>query len=93
MLLSGLSMMLGRNHWMLDESSRTMSGVVDEPAKLVQPVARSQRRDLTILRVLFSHAHARRVSLLWARKAVGYLPSPDESRVVGVPKLNPVMLF
>src|SRR5207245_8438415 len=90
--LSGLSMRFGTNHWMVDESTRTVSGVVEEPARFVQPVEGSQRRDFTIVWVLFC-AQASRMSPLWVRTAVGYLSGPGESRVVGVPKLTAVILF
>src|SRR5260370_42219969 len=81
--LSGLSIRFGTNHWMLDESNRTMSGTVEEPARLVQPETGSQRRDLTMLRVEFSQAHTNRISPLCASRAEGYLASPDESRTDG----------
>jgi len=42
-------MRFGTNHWMVDESTRTVSGVVEEPARLVQPVEGSQRRDFTVV--------------------------------------------
>ena len=85
-------MRFGTNHWMVDESTRTVSGVVEEPARFVQPVEGSQRRDFTIVWVLFC-AQASRMSPLWVRTAVGYLSGPGESRVVGVPKLTAVILF
>ncbi len=93
MLLSGRSTMFGTNQVMLEESSSTMSGRLEEAEKFVQPLVGSQRRDLTIVLVEFCQAQARRISPLWARTAVGYLPRPDESRTVVVPKTNPVILF
>ncbi len=60
---------------------------------MVQSVDGSQRRAFTRVLVEFSHAQASKISPLCARTAAGYLPSPDESRVVGVPKLKPVILF
>src|SRR5712692_5478146 len=70
-----------------------MSGVDEEPARLVQPVEESQRRLFTIVRVEFCQAQAVRISPLWRRTAAGYLPKPDESRVLMVPMVNPVILF
>ncbi len=64
MLLSSLSIMLGTNQVMLPESSKTISGVDEEPARLVQPVEEFQRRLLTIVRVEFCQAHAARMSPL-----------------------------
>jgi hypothetical protein len=46
-----------------------------------------------MVRVEFCQAQAARISPLWRRIAVGYLPRPDESRVLGVPMVNPVILF
>src|SRR5256712_12703493 len=80
LLLSGLSIMFGTNQVMLTESSNAMSGVDEEPARLVQPVEESQRRLLSIVRVEFCQAQAARISPLWRRIDVGYLPRPDESR-------------
>ena len=56
--------MFGTNQVMLTESSNTISGVDEEPARLVQPVEESQRRLLTIVRVEFCQAHAARISPL-----------------------------
>jgi hypothetical protein len=92
-LLSGLSIILGTNHVMLTESSSTISGVDEEPARFVQPVEESQRRLFTIVRVEFCQAQAARISPLWRRTAAGYLPRPEESRILGVPIVNPVILF
>jgi len=85
--------MFGTNQVMLTESSRTVSGVDEEPARLVHPVEESQTRLLTIVRLEFCHAQDARISWLWRRIAEGYLPRPDESRILGVPKANPVILF
>src|SRR6266568_3606876 len=93
LLLSGLSKRFGMNQVMPEASTSTRSGRLEEPAILVQPVATSQRRDLTMVRVVFCQAQAKRISPLWRRTAAGYLPSPEESSVVGVPKVNPVILF
>ena len=93
LLLSGLSIMFGTNHVMLAESNNTISGVDEDPARLDQPVEASQRRLLTIVRVEFCQAQAARISPLWRRTAAGYLPRPDESRALGVPMVNPVILF
>src|SRR2546428_13419632 len=90
--LSGLSMRFGTNHWMVDESTRTASGVVEEPARSVQPVEGSQRRDFTIVWVLFC-AQASRMSPLWVRTAVGDLSGPGESGGGGGPELTAGMLF
>jgi len=85
--------MFGTNQVMLTESSKTESGVDEEPARLVQPVEESQSRLLTIVRVEFCQAHEARISPLWRRIAEGYLPRPEESRILGVPKANPVISF
>ncbi len=46
--------MLGTKYIRLEESTRLMSGRVEEPAKFVHPVAESHRRVLTSLRVEFA---------------------------------------
>src|SRR3989442_15449412 len=90
--LSGLSMRFGTNHWMVDESTRTASGVVEEPARFVQPVEGSQRRDFTIVWVLFC-AQASRMSPLWVRTAGGDLFGPGETEGGGGGKITGGKLF
>ncbi len=74
-------------------SIMTLSGTIEEPAKFVQPVTGSHLNDRTCELVVDVHAHARRMFPLCARRADGYPASPDESMVVGFPKLKPMILF
>ncbi len=85
--------MLGIIHSKPELSTIALSGAVDAPAILVQPVAGSHLKEWTWDVVDVLKAHTKRISPLCATTADGYLAVPDESRTVALPKAKPVMLF
>ena len=63
--------MLGRTAGRLELSAMTVSGMVELPAKFVQPVAVSHLKDLTSELVVLVQDQARRMSPLCVRVAEG----------------------
>jgi hypothetical protein len=83
----------GTNAERFTVSDMTVSGVVEEPAKFVQPVIGSHLNERTWALVVAVYAQASRMSPLWERTAAGNPASPEESNMVGTPNENPVILF
>jgi len=86
-------MMLGSIQSRLELSTATLSGVDEVPAKFVQPVTGSHFNERTCDVVAVLKAQTSRISPLCDETAAGYAAVPDESMIIGDPKVNPVMLF